>query len=87
MVVVIAAAAGYFSTTERARGIDLHSRLLSSEAVPAEMMESCTWDTAAPERTAFQGPRSGGAAGAGPAMGDPQVAARTPAQTIRDPYD
>jgi hypothetical protein len=43
--------------------------------LPAETLESCTWDVAAPERTAFQAPRGGGAAGAGPAMGDPTVAA------------
>ena len=98
VVVVIAAALAYFSTQEPVRGIDLDaSRLVSSEPLPESMTESCTWDTAAPdlsavaprakaERMAFQGPRSGGAAAAGPAMGDPQVAARTPAQTIRDPY-
>ncbi len=86
VIVMVVAATGYFVEKEPVRGIDLHSRLLSSEALPREMMESCTWDVAAPERTAFQAPRGGGAAGAGPAMGDPRVAARMPVSTIRDPY-
>src|SRR6266850_1793385 len=87
VVVVIGAAMAYFSRQEPVRGIDLDaSRLVSSEPLQEAMMESCTWDTAAPERTAFQAPRRGGAAGGEPAMGDPQVAARTPVRYIRDPY-
>jgi hypothetical protein len=50
------------------------------------MLESCTWDVAAAERPAYQAPQSGRAAGGGPAMGAPNVAARMPARTIRDPY-
>ena len=79
---VIAAAAIYVPTQEPVRGIDLHSRLVSSEPLALETMESCRWDVAAPERTA----RQGGGAAAGPAMGDPTIAARLPIQTIRDPY-
>ena len=47
-------------------------------------MESCTWDVAAPSAPRFR--RREVAAGAGPAMGDPTVAARMPVSTIRDPY-
>ncbi len=83
VVPVIAVATVYVLTKEPVRSIDLHSRLLSSEALPTEMMEACTWDTAAPERAAFQ--QAGGAAAAAP-VGDPVVAARMPAKTIRDPY-
>ena len=75
----------YVATREPVRGIDLHSRLVSSEALPREMAEACTWDTAAPDRAELQR-RGGGAAGPGPAMGDPRVAARMPVSTIRDPY-
>ena len=86
----IAASTVYVLNEEPVRGIDLQSRLLSSEALPREMMESCTWDTAAPERTALGNSalqqRGGGAAGPGPAMGDPAVAARMPLATLRDPY-
>ncbi|MSO30827.1 MAG: hypothetical protein EXQ48_07790, partial [Acidobacteria bacterium] len=85
VVSIITAVTVYVATREPVRGIDLHSRLLSSEPLPTQMMESCTWDVAAPERTAFQ--RGGGAAaGQGPAMGDPAIAARMPEKTIRDPY-
>ena len=80
---VIAAATVYLPTKEPVRGIDLHARLVSSEPLAAESMESCRWDVAAPERTALQA-RQGAAAG--PAMGDPTIAARMPVQTIRDPY-
>ena len=98
VVSLIAAATVYIATREPVRGIDLHSRLLSSEPLPTHMMESCTWDVAAPERTALKDAefqRGGGAAagqgpstslGTGPAMGDPVIAARMPAKTIRDPY-
>jgi len=87
VVPVIAAATLYFFTNEPVRGIDLDaSRFVSSERLPDAMMESCTWDVAAPERAALQAPRGGGAAGPGPAMGDPQVAARMPVSTVRDPY-
>ncbi|MBF8301282.1 MAG: hypothetical protein HW394_1652, partial [Acidobacteria bacterium] len=87
-VPVIAAATVYLVTDEPVRGIDLDaSRLVSSERLPETMAESCTWDVAAPERAALQGRRGGGgAAGPGPAMGDPVVAARMPVSTIRDPY-
>jgi DNA-binding beta-propeller fold protein YncE len=70
---------------EPVRGVDLNSSRLVSSAPLPETLESCTWDVAAPERTAFQQAR-GGAAGPGPAMGDPTVAARMPVRTIRDPY-
>ena len=86
----ITASTVYVLNKEPVRGVDLHSRLLSSEALPREMMDSCTWDTAAPDRTALNGAalqqRGGAAAGQGPAMGDPRVAARMPVSTIRDPY-
>ena len=80
---VIAAATVYLPTKEPVRGIDLHARLVSSEPLAAESMESCRWDVAAPERAALQA-RQGAAAG--PAMGDPTIAARMPVQTIRDRY-
>jgi len=87
VVPVIAAATLYFFANEPVRGIDLDaSRLVSSERLPDAMMESCTWDVAAPEHAALQGRRGGGAAGPAPAMGDPTVAARMPVRTIRDPY-
>ena len=81
---IIAASAVYLLTKEPVRGIDLHSRLLKSESLPAEMMESCTWDVAKAE---YQRAGGGGTASApAPAMGDPVVAQRLPARTIRDPY-
>src|SRR5262245_4704 len=81
---VVLAAFAYSFEKEPVRGIDLDgSRLIATEKIP-EALESCTWDLAAPERPALQGQRAG--AGAGPAMGDPNVAARMPARTIRDPY-
>ena len=84
VVSLIAAVTVYIATREPVRGIDLHSRLLSSEPLPAQMMESCTWDVAAPERASLQ--RAGGGAQAAPAMGDPAIAQRMPVSTIRDPY-
>ena len=87
-ILIVAAAAVAASTyafdREPVRGIDLHSRLLSSETLPAEMMDACTWDVAAPERASLQ--RAGGGVQAAPAMGDPAVAQRLPVSTIRDPY-
>jgi DNA-binding beta-propeller fold protein YncE len=82
---VIAAATVYVAMREPVRGIDLHSRLLSSEPLAPEMTQACTWDVAASERAAFQR-GGGGAASQGPAMGDPVIAARMPVRTIRDPY-
>jgi DNA-binding beta-propeller fold protein YncE len=69
---------------EPLRGTDLHARLLSSEALPREMSESCTWDTAVPERASLQ--RGGGRTGQAAAMGDPAVTQRMPLTTLRDPY-
>jgi DNA-binding beta-propeller fold protein YncE len=87
VVPAIAAVMVSFLSKEPVRGIDLGAaRLVSSEPLLEGDMESCTWDVAAPERLAFQARGGGGAAGAGPAMGDPRIAARTPVQTIRDPY-
>lgn len=86
VVAVTFAVTMYFFMKEPVRGVDLGSRLLSSEPLPEAVAESCTWDVAAPERAAFQAPRGGGAAGPGQAIGDPQVAARMPVSTIRDPY-
>ena len=68
------------------RGIDLHSRLLSSEPLRSRPMESCRWDVAAPERDGVSGAASGGAAGRGRRWAIPTIAARLPVQTIRDPY-
>ena len=83
-VAVIAAATAYVFEREPVRGIDLDaSRLVSSEPLP-EMLEACTWDVAAAERPALQ-VRGGGAAGP-QSIGDPNVAARMPINTIRDPY-
>jgi len=85
IVPVILTATVYVFTREPVRGIDLHSRLLSTEPLSEEVAGSCTWDVAAPERPALQ--RQGGApTGPGPAMGDPTIAARLPVSTIRDPY-
>jgi DNA-binding beta-propeller fold protein YncE len=82
---VMAAATVYFHTKEPVRGIDLGAaRLVSSEPMSEAVMESCRWDVAAAEPAAFQAAKGGGASG--PAMGDPQVAARLPVRTIRDPY-
>ena len=86
IVPVILVATVYVFTREPVRGIDLHSRLVSSEPLLDAAMESCTWDVAAPERTGLQGRQGGGTAGPGPAMGDPTIAARMPVSTIRDPY-
>ena len=49
----IAGSTVYMLSHEPVRGVDLHSRLLSTETLPREMMESCTWDTAVQE-AAFQ---------------------------------
>ena len=86
IVPVILAATVYVFTREPVRGIDLQSRLVSSEPLLESFAESCTWDVAAPDRVAQQGRQGGGTAGPGPAMGDPNVAARMPVRTIRDPY-
>ena len=86
IVPVILAATVYVFTREPVRGIDLQSRLVSSEPLLESFAESCTWDVAAPDRVAQQGRQGGGTAGPGPAMGDPTVAARMPVSTIRDPY-
>ncbi|HEY3161973.1 MAG TPA: SMP-30/gluconolactonase/LRE family protein [Vicinamibacterales bacterium] len=96
---VIAAAAAFLSRSEPARGIDLGaSRLMSSQPLQDAMMESCTWDVAAPDLSAearsakadrfdYQGPRAGaGGGGASPATGDPKVASRMPVKYIHDPY-
>jgi len=49
VVPVIAAATLFFFTNEPVRGIDLDaSRLVSSEPLPDAILESCTWDVAAP---------------------------------------
>src|SRR5688572_32632903 len=83
-VALIATAAAYVVEREPVRGIDLDaSRLVSSEPLP-EMLEACTWDVAAAERLPLQA-RGGGAAGP-QSIGDPNVAARMPIHTIRDPY-
>jgi len=81
-----AVAAALLFTSEPVRGVDLGpSRLVKTEAFAEGMADSCTWEAAAPVRPAFQRDGGGGTA-QGPAMGDPRVAARTPQQTIRDPY-
>jgi DNA-binding beta-propeller fold protein YncE len=83
-VALVAAATAYLLQNEPARGIDLDgSRLVSSELLP-EQLEACTWDVAEADRTALQA-RGGGAAGP-QSIGDPNVAARMPIRTIRDPY-
>jgi DNA-binding beta-propeller fold protein YncE len=86
------AALFFLLDNEPVRGIDLaSSRLVSSQPIP-EVMESCTWDTAAPERAVLQAQRGGGAGSAvatspqPQSIGDPNVAARLPVRTIRDPY-
>jgi hypothetical protein len=50
VIVVIAAPAAYFLERGPARGVDLASRLIATEAVPEGAAENCTWDVAAPER-------------------------------------
>ena len=86
-MVVIVGAAAFLVSDQKVQGTDLDSsRLVSSEPFSAAMAESCSWEVAAPEPLAFQGPRAGGGAAVQAAMGDPQVAARAPMQTIRDPY-
>jgi DNA-binding beta-propeller fold protein YncE len=86
VVSVIIAAAGYALTKEPVRGIDLHSRLLSSEPLAPQMMDSCTWDVAAAERTSLQRQRAVVTPGPTAGMGDPVIAQRMPERTIRDPY-
>ena len=87
VVPVIAAATMYLVTKEPVRGVDLGAaRLVSSEWLAEVGAENCTWEVAAPEPMARQAPRGGGAAGPGPGMGDPTVAARLPVSTLRDPY-
>ena len=87
VMVVIVGAAAFLVSDQKVQGTDLDSsRLVSSEPFSAAMVESCSWEVAAPEPLAFQGPRAGGGAAVQAAMGDPQVAARAPMQTIRDPY-
>jgi DNA-binding beta-propeller fold protein YncE len=84
----VAAASTYLFDRQPVRGIDLHSRLLSSEALPTEMMDACTWDVAAPERSGLNSAalQRNGAAQPAAAIGDPAVAQRMPVSTIRDPY-
>jgi DNA-binding beta-propeller fold protein YncE len=86
LLVSVPLLAVFLFTSEPVRGIDLGpSRLISAESFPESMADSCTWETAAPA-AALQG-RSGAAAAAPPSIGgDPAVAARTPMQTVRDPY-
>ena len=80
---LIVAAIAYSVQNEAVRGIDLDaSRLISSERLP-EMLEACSWDIAAAERPARQ---ARGGAGQPQSIGDPNVAARMPIHTIRDPY-
>ena len=87
VMVVIVGAAAFVVSDQNVQGTDLgSSRLVSSAPFPEAMAESCSWEVAAPEPLAFQGPRAGGGAAVQPAIGDPQVAARAPMQTIRDPY-
>ena len=85
VVVVIASATLYVVTKEPVRGVDLDSRLVASERMPDAMMDSCTWDVAAPERASLQA-RGGGGPTRAAEMGDPRVAQRLPVTTIRDPY-
>jgi DNA-binding beta-propeller fold protein YncE len=83
----IVAATTFFFSRPPVRGVDLGaSRLIASEVLPELATENCTWESAAPDRLAFQGQRGGGGRAGGPAMGDPAVAARMPARTVRDPY-
>jgi DNA-binding beta-propeller fold protein YncE len=82
---VAAAAAVFLFTSEPVRGVDLEARLVDADTLPASIADSCSWEAASPEAAAFQRPGAA-AGGSGPAMGDPRVAARMPAQTIRDPY-
>ena len=84
ILLVVVGATAYALTREPVRGVDLGSRLVSTEPLGKEMLESCTWDTAAPERASLQA--GGGAAAQGPGMGDPRVAQRLPVTTLRDPY-
>ena len=83
-IALIVAATAYSVQNDGVRGIDLDaSRLISSERLP-ETLEACSWDIAAAERPAMQ--TRGGGAGQPQSIGDPNVAARMPIHTIRDPY-
>ena len=83
---VLAGTILFLFTNEPVRGTDFgSSRLINAAPFPESMAESCTWETAAAAPPMFQAPGRA-AGGGGPAMGDPRVAARTPQQTIRDPY-
>ena len=97
-IALIAAATAYSVRHEPVRGIDLDaSRLISTERLP-EMLEACSWDVAAADRPALhpstvargalsqaEGQTRSGA-GQPQSIGDPNVAARMPIHTIRDPY-
>ena len=84
---VLAGGVLFLFTSEPVRGTDFGSaRLINAAPFPESMADSCTWETAAPAPASFQAPAGRAAGAAGPAMGDPTVAARTPQQTIRDPY-
>ena len=84
---VLAGTLLFLSNSEPVRGTDFgSSRLVNATAFPESMGDSCTWETAAYAPPSFQAPGGRAAGGAGPAMGDPRVAARAPQQTIRDPY-
>src|SRR5687767_13219290 len=84
---VLAGAVLFLFTSEPVRGTDFGSaRLINSAPFPQSMADSCSWETAAPAPAMFQAPAGRAGGGAGPSMGDPKVAARTPQQTIRDPY-
>ena len=84
---LIAAATLYSVQNEPVRGVDLGaSRLISSEPLP-EVLEACTWDVAVAERPALrQAQAQTRGAGQPQSIGDPNVAARMPIHTIRDPY-
>jgi hypothetical protein len=91
-VALVAAAIAFTVQSEPVRGIDLDaSRLISSEPLP-EVLEACSWDLAAPERPAGGAlnraslQTRGAGAGQPQSIGDPNVAARMPIRTIRDPY-
>jgi len=84
---VLAGTILFLFNSEPVRGTDFgSSRLINATPFPESMAGSCTWETAAYAPPSFQAPGGRAAGGAGPSMGDPVVAARTPQQTIRDPY-
>jgi DNA-binding beta-propeller fold protein YncE len=90
-VALVAAAIAFTVQSEPVRGIDLDaSRLISSEPLP-EVLEACSWDLATAERPGGALNRAslqtrGAGAGQPQSIGDPNVAARMPIRTIRDPY-